>query len=89
MYVVLGAATLLKLVCWAVCAALQAKSDSMLALAEVCVRCCSVVAGAHSRGCGDVLRQQHPSTDHTHCQTPVTRSCLPTVTPTHSPTRHT
>lgn len=35
MYLVLGAATALKLLCWAVCAALQAKSDSMLALAEV------------------------------------------------------
>lgn len=35
MYIVLGTATLLKCVCWAVCAALQSKSDSMLALAEV------------------------------------------------------
>ena len=36
MYLVLGCATALKAVCWAVCAALQSKSDSMLALAEVC-----------------------------------------------------
>lgn len=35
MYLVLGSATLLKCVCWAVCAALQARSDLMLALAEV------------------------------------------------------
>jgi hypothetical protein len=35
MYIVLGSATALKLLCWAVCAALQSKSDSMLALAEV------------------------------------------------------
>lgn len=35
MYVVLGSATLLKCLCWAVCAALQGQSDSMLALAEV------------------------------------------------------
>lgn len=35
MYVVLGSATLLKCLCWAVCAALQGRSDSMLALAEV------------------------------------------------------
>ncbi|KAF8066373.1 hypothetical protein HT031_002697 [Scenedesmus sp. PABB004] len=34
MYVVLGTATGLKGVCWAVCAALQGRSDSMLALAE-------------------------------------------------------
>jgi hypothetical protein len=35
MYLVLGSATGLKLLCWAVCAALQSRSDSMLALAEV------------------------------------------------------
>jgi hypothetical protein len=35
MYLVLGSATLLKCVCWAVCASLQSRSDSMLALAEV------------------------------------------------------
>lgn len=35
MYIVLGSATALKAICWAVCAALQGKSDSMLALAEV------------------------------------------------------
>lgn len=35
MYLVLGCATILKLLSWAVCAALQSKSDSMLALAEV------------------------------------------------------
>jgi hypothetical protein len=35
MYLVLGSATALKLLCWAVCAALQSRSDSMLALAEV------------------------------------------------------
>jgi hypothetical protein len=35
MYIVLGSATLLKCLCWAVCAALQSRSDSMLALAEV------------------------------------------------------
>ena len=35
MYLVLGIATLLKCVCWGVCASLQSRSDSMLALAEV------------------------------------------------------
>lgn len=35
MYIVLGSATLLKFLCWVVCAALQSRSDSMVALAEV------------------------------------------------------
>lgn len=39
MYLVLGSATGLKFICWAVCAALQSRSDSMLALAEVRRRC--------------------------------------------------
>lgn len=35
MYIVLGSATVLKLVCWLICGALASKSDSMVALAEV------------------------------------------------------
>lgn len=34
MYIVLGSATILKLVCYLVCGALASKSDSMVALAE-------------------------------------------------------
>lgn len=59
MYLVLGSATGLKLLCWAVCAALQAKSDNMLALAEdhlndilsnVCAIITAIAAGAVAGG---------------------------------------
>lgn len=40
MYIVLGSATVLKLVCWLVCGALASKSDSMVALAEVSEQMC-------------------------------------------------
>ncbi|WIA22973.1 hypothetical protein OEZ86_009896 [Tetradesmus obliquus] len=59
MYIVLGSATALKLLCWAVCAALQSKSDSMLALAEdhlndimsnLCAIVTAVLAGVVANG---------------------------------------
>ncbi|WIA22975.1 hypothetical protein OEZ85_001333 [Tetradesmus obliquus] len=64
MYIVLGSATALKLLCWAVCAALQSKSDSMLALAEdhlndimsnLCAIVTAVLAGVVANGCGYIV----------------------------------